>query len=364
MVHLKVFALLICINSVLCEIQLSVIQNQDSNVQPEINEVEIDEDSVPKIPSKTVYENLKKTVASVRKSCGEICDTTISGKPGKYFDEIHKKVDCDALFSNPDIDDPSQFHDPPSRIPKWLKDEYSYFGKVPIDYNHYLDDSKGQHHYSHWNQTIIDFITNQFDTDTFQGPYGKKYADMINDFMKNHIDLKDKQVIVIGSHTPWIEMMAVRNGAKKVLSVDYNEIKSDHPQIDTMHALELNKRYLDRTLPQFDVLISYSSLEHSGLGRYGDNLNPWGDLIAMARGWCLLKPGGRALIGVPTLEQDKIWFNIGRMYGPIQYPHLFANWRQIHSNIDYKHGNEVSKTCLWCYQPLVVAEKAQYNSKR
>ena len=119
MVHLKVFALLICINSVLCEIQLSVIQNQDSNVQPEINEVEIDEDSVPKIPSKTVYENLKKTVASVKKSCGEICDTTISGKPGKYFDEIHKIVDCDALFSNPDIDDPSQFHDPPSRIPKW-----------------------------------------------------------------------------------------------------------------------------------------------------------------------------------------------------------------------------------------------------
>ena len=123
-------------------------------------------------------------------------------------------MDCDALFSNPDIDDPSQFHDPPSRIPKWLKDEYSYSGKIPIDYNYYYDDSKGQHHYSHWNQTIIDIITNQFDTDTFQGPYGKKYADMLDDFMKNHIDLKDKQVIVIGSHTPWIEMMAGKNGAK------------------------------------------------------------------------------------------------------------------------------------------------------
>ncbi len=359
MVHLKDFALLICINSVLCEIQLSVIS------QPEVNEFEIEDDNteeenaVPKIPLKTVYENLKKTVASVKKSCGEICDQTISGKPGKYFDEIHKKVDCDALFSNPDIDDPSQFHDPPSRIPKWLKDEYSYSGKIPIDYNYYYDDSKGQHHYSHWNQTIIDIITNQFDTDTFQGPYGKKYADMLDDFMKNHIDLKDKQVIVIGSHTPWIEMMAVKNGAKKVLSVDYNEINSDHPQIDTMHALELNKRYLDRTLPQFDVLISYSSLEHSGLGRYGDNLNPWGDVIAMARGWCLLKPGGRALIGVPTNEQDKIYFNINRQYGPIQYPHLFANWKQIHSNIDYEHGNEVAKTCLYCYQPLVVAEKPQ-----
>ena len=33
------------------------------------------------------------------------------------------------------------------------------------------------------------------------------------------------------------------------------------------------------------------------LSRYGDNLNPWGDLIAMARAWCVLKPGTKALIG-------------------------------------------------------------------
>ena len=357
MSYLKAFlTLLICVNSVLCEIKLSLSED------PELNEIEdiVNEESIPKIPLKTVYENLKKTVASVRKSCGEICDQSITGKPGKYFDEIQKKVDCDALFSNPDIDDPSQFHDPPKRIPKWLVEEYSYTGRVPVDYQYYFDDSKGEHHYSHWNQTILDFITNQFDTDTFKGPYGKKYADMISEFMKSHIDLKDKHVIVIGSHTPWIELMAVRNGAKKVLSVDYNEINSDHPQIDTMHALELNKQYLDRSLPQFDVLISYSSVEHSGLGRYGDNLNPWGDVIAMARGWCLLKPGGRALIGVPTNEQDKIFFNVNRQYGPIQYPHLFANWKQIYSNIDYEHANEVAKKCPYCYQPLVVAEKPSF----
>ncbi len=30
-------------------------------------------------------------------------------------------------------------------------------------------------------------------------------------------------------------------------------------------------------------MVSFSSLEHSGLGRYGDQLNPHGDLIAMAR---------------------------------------------------------------------------------
>jgi len=34
--------------------------------------------------------------------------------------------------------------------------------------------------------------------------------------------------------------------------------------------------------------------------RYGDQLNPWGDLITMARAWCMVKPGGFAAIGVPV----------------------------------------------------------------
>ncbi len=41
--------------------------------------------------------------------------------------------------------------------------------------------------------------------------------------------------------------------------------------------------YVQGTLEKFDIMVSFSSLEHSGLGRYGDELNPWGDLITMAR---------------------------------------------------------------------------------
>jgi len=37
--------------------------------------------------------------------------------------------------------------------------------------------------------------------------------------------------------------------------------------------------FLNNELGHFDGVITYSSLEHSGLGRYGDALNPWGDLV-------------------------------------------------------------------------------------
>ena len=355
---------LCCISNSNCKVQFDVVGSSEFQHNWGGRE---ETESVKKLTDNVVYDNLKKTIASVKKSCGEICDQSIKGEPGKYFDSIKKKVNCDDLFNNPDIDDPSQFKKPPMKIPDWLLNDYSYSGKVAIEYSApyskrekipcYYDDSNLQHHYSHWTQTIFDIINKQMDSGGFKGPYGKKYADMLDDFMKNHIDLKDQHVMIVGSHTPWLEVMALRNGAKKVLSVDYNEINSDHPQIDTMPVMELNQRYLNRTLPTFDVLISYSSVEHSGLGRYGDNLNPWGDVIAMARGWCLLKPGGKALIGVPTLEKDTIYFNGSKHYGPVQYPHLFANWNQVHSNINYTEAAEVFKYCYYCYQPLVVAEK-------
>ena len=53
----------------------------------------------------------------------------------------------------------------------------------------------------------------------------------------------------------------------------------------------------------------------------------------MAKTWCLVKKGARALVGVPSLfkegnNAEYIGFNAGRIYGSIQIPHLFANWGQ------------------------------------
>ena len=64
-----------------------------------------------------------------------------------------------------------------------------------------------------------------------------------------------------------------------------------------MSPQQLNMLYNERKEPIFDAVVSFSSIEHSGLGRYGEALNPWGDLITMAKAWCLTKLGGKFLIG-------------------------------------------------------------------
>jgi hypothetical protein len=82
--------------------------------------------------------------------------------------------------------------------------------------------------------------------------------------------------------------------------------------------------------------------------RYGDMLNPWGDLIAMARSWCLVKPGGYAMVGVP-FGPEVIGFNSHKIYGPLGLAQLFANWEQVYTDAYMKNNYEGN--CSYCYQP-------------
>ena len=82
-----------------------------------------------------------------------------------------------------------------------------------------------------------------------------------------------------------MEVLLLEAGAKSITTLEYGEIHTDHPQLSTVRPAEFTRQYLAGTLQPFDGMVTFSSIEHSGLGRYGDGLNPYGDLIAMARAW-------------------------------------------------------------------------------
>ena len=153
------------------------------------------------------------------------------------------------------------------------------------------------------------------------------------------VDMKGKSVLVIGSSHPWLECICLYHGAAKVTTLEYGQLTSEHPQIVAMTPDVFRAKYLAGTLELFDGVLSHSSLEHSGLGRYGDALNPWGDILAVARAWCVTKPDGFLYIGVPT-GRDLIVSNWHRIYGRIRWPLLTANWRRIEGN---EGGDELDR---------------------
>jgi hypothetical protein len=147
-----------------------------------LNEVCSDDSCSPALrSSKERYQDLKVSLEKIKASCGDICDTTKAGVPGKYFDYTEKNVDCEAIFSNNLIDRPSEFDSPPMRIPKQLMPEFTYQGRVEYRYNFY-DDSKGSTHLLTWTKDLVDIITNLFREGTLRGPYG---IETVNDIYRH-----------------------------------------------------------------------------------------------------------------------------------------------------------------------------------
>ncbi|MFC2131527.1 DUF268 domain-containing protein [Bacteroidota bacterium] len=63
-----------------------------------------------------------------------------------------------------------------------------------------------------------------------------------------------------------------------------------------------------------DSVSSLHAIEHFGLGRYGDKINPDGHLLALRNIYKILKPGGSFYLSVPIGKQ-RIEFNGHRVFG-------------------------------------------------
>lgn len=111
-------------------------------------------------------------------------------------------------------------------------------------------------------------------------------------------------------------------------------------------------------LPFIKLFLSKSPCFLS-LGRYGDELNPWGDIIAIAKAWCVTKPGGTLAVGVPTNpHQDYVVYNAHRIYGPTLYPQLTTNWNFVWSSVGTKDTFKYENT-YYDYQPVYVFKKME-----
>jgi hypothetical protein len=184
---------------------------------------------------------------------------------------------------------------------------------------------------------------------TMRGSYGIPETQYLADcIQKNRQYTAGKVGVVLGSERPWVEILVVSphvGAAAEVWTLEYGRIDTDHPQFVPKLPTEFAQALMAHQTTacprsatfcgKFDFAVTFSSLEHSGLGRYGDELNPYGDLEAMAQTWCALKPGGVFLLGLPSEQagtlQDKLVFNAHRFYGPLRLAQMFANYEYVES---------------------------------
>jgi len=140
--------------------------------------------------------------------------------------------------------------------------------------------------------------------------------------------VEGRRVAIMGSadqgYGPWYECVCLRHGGSPT-TIDYNPIDFDDPRFSFLKA-----PVTAGAVEPFDAAFSISSFEHDGLGRYGDPIDPDGDLKAMRQMKELLRPRGLLYLAVP-LGVDKVVFNVHRIYGRLRLPLLLEGWTLIDS---------------------------------
>jgi hypothetical protein len=186
------------------------------------------------------------------------------------------------------------------------------------------------------------------------------YPNVLTDLencLKN-IKLKNKKILVIGSITPWIECFLLKNGAEQVYITDVNFIEIEDSRIIFVNTNNLKEKY--------DIIVSFSSVEHIGLGRYGDPIDEDGDIKFMAESVTILKDAGIFLLGVPVAEEYKVDGNWHRIYDNIRLNLLLESYKIVMSsknNIILNHVDFTFDSYYehdWQNQPFIVLTK-KYN---
>ena len=86
-----------------------------------------------------------------------------------------------------------------------------------------------------WDRKYIEDKISQVQSQSwerFGGNYGGKESKLLYDtILAGNVTVKNKNVLVIGSIQPWVESIFLALGANHTVTLEYNEIISNHPQV-------------------------------------------------------------------------------------------------------------------------------------
>ena len=249
------------------------------------------------------------------------------------------------------------------KIPKNLINEYTLNGKIEVMYK-YID-GRNELHKKIWEIDYINSYIRRFTKNNIlrnkQGDEPYKDASLFICQALNNYDLSNKKVAIIGSTSPWVEAIIINHSCKDITTIEYNKPESNHPYIKTIEYDDIYKLYSTNSIEEtekFDFVITYSSIEHSGLGRYGDPLNPNADIETMDLIHKLLKSDGILLWGAPVGGNDVVTWNAHRVYGKIRLPIIFKKFKVLEWFGLKKEVLNINKTARSGFgQPVILCSK-------
>ncbi|MEX0921049.1 MAG: DUF268 domain-containing protein [Candidatus Pacearchaeota archaeon] len=239
----------------------------------------------------------------------------------------------------------------PRKIPRKLFSEFTMDGKVRILYS-FRDDSYPDSKPRIFEKEKIESMISQ-SKNGINKSYGKTSGYLRDAMEKYSKEIKNKEGVDVGSVSGWFSAMTLAARAKNSYILEYNKIDSKHPRVIPIQ----NKDFI-KNPRKFDFGTSISSIEHDGLGRYGDPINPWGDLKAMKDLKKIVRKRRLLFLSIPIGKDTLVW-NKHRIYGRLRFPKLVEGWEIIdsfgfkESDLDFDAGKRIYRKAT-PHQPVFV----------
>jgi len=277
-----------------------------------------------------VSADLQRSTLPTCPDCGQICSVEFETKEkGHLYPLLRKKVNCDNIMRRMAFCPFQVIRPPPRKPPPDLLKDFTMDGSCVFGKPWYLDNSASS--------APLRYPASSFNSllDRDRRGISINYYHDRNRFrlaLSKYLHaIAGKHVAVVGTEMPWAEATALNLGARQVTTLEYRELYIEDPRVSVFTPYQYAAKFLNRTSDTFDAVLSYSSIEHAGLGRYGDPLMPYGDMEAVAQIWCATKPGGYLFLALPLNRANRtqcvLQWNALRWYSYFRMQHLTANFK-------------------------------------
>ena len=146
---------------------------------------------------------------------------------------------------------------------------------------------------------------------------------------------KPHQHVDVGSNHKFVSLLS------KVVPTTMVDLRPLPVTLDSLRFMEgsiLALPFADATV---DSVSSLCVVEHIGLGRYGDPLDPDGSVKAFKELKRIVRPGGDLYVSVPVDDVNRTYFNAHRAFSESYLLELFAPFKLLESL--YIYGSEYGK---------------------
>jgi SAM-dependent methyltransferase len=155
-----------------------------------------------------------------------------------------------------------------------------------------------------------------------------------------HVDV-GSSVLAMSVLSAWID----------IVFVDYRPLKASLPGLNSVAGDILRLPFADDSL---DSLSCLHVIEHIGLGRYGDPIDPLGSTKAAFELQRVVRPGGGFFLSLP-IGRERICFNAHRVHAPDSVIRMFGQLRLI----DFSFVDDAGR--LREHQQLASANELRYG---